>query len=242
MSRTLGLIATFGLGIGVVSLALAWALGGRDLDRLIDRGTFTLQACKEGGTASERHLPWTGGEVIEVALPAVVRLRAGEGSDIVLRGSPGVIANVELRGHRLVLGCRWFTSSRDIEITLPGQAFRRIGLSGSGRVNLENLSQPELALSLTGSGSLRGQGTVDHLSVTITGSGSADLAKVAAKQLTVKISGSGDVEAAPKDDADITIAGSGNVRLASRPARLKNHIAGSGRVTQAPLEAADGNK
>jgi hypothetical protein len=242
MTKTLLWIAIAGIGLGSAFLALAYALGGHDIERVISRGAFTLQACKEGGTATERRLPWTGGEAIDIAMPASVRLRAGEGSDIVVRGSPDLIANVELRGHRLLLDCRWVASTRHIEVTLPGQAFRRISLLGSGRVTLENLSQPELALNISGSGNLSGQGAVDRLSVTIAGSGSAKLAEIATKQLTVKISGSGNVEAAPKDDADITISGSGDVRLASRPARLTSHIAGSGRVTQAPLESADGKK
>jgi hypothetical protein len=46
------------------------------------------------------------------------------------------------------------------------------------------------------------------------------LADIAMKQLAVKIPGSGNVEAPPKDNADT----------------------GSGRTTQAPIEAAEGNK
>ena len=54
--------------------------------------------------------------------------------------------------------------------------------------------------------------------------------------------GSGDVEAAPTDDADIRISGSGKVNLLTRPARLNAKVSGSGRITQPPLEAAQGKK
>ena len=246
MSRTLGWIATFGLGIGIVSLALAYAFGGRDLHRLLDRGLSVAQSCegttKDDALASERRLAWTGGDSIDIALPATVRLRGGEGSDIVVRGAPDTIAHVEVRGGRITLNCRWSAAARRVEITLPGQAFRRVGVSGSGKVMLENLNQPELALSISGSGSIHGQGSVGQLAVSVAGSGNARLADVAVKQLKVNISGSGNVEAAPKDGADISISGSGNVRLLSRPTRLEQHIAGSGRITQAAVEAAEGNK
>jgi len=246
MSKTLRWIAVAGLSVGVVSLAIAYVLGGRDLRQLWNRNALTLQACGDGTTktdgASERRLSWNGGDTIDIALPATVRLRVGEGSELVVRGSPDTIRHVELRDGRLTLNCRWLATSRDIDVTLPGRAFRRVGLSGSAKVVIENLNQPELALSISGSGSLRGQGAVDRLSVTVAGSGKARLADIAVKQLTVNISGSGNVEAAPKDEADIVISGSGNVRLASRPARLKNTIAGSGRITQPPLEAAEGKK
>src|SRR5262245_3841405 len=244
MSHYLGRIAAVSLTIGVLSLALAYAFGGRDVIHLLDRSSFTLQAC--GGDAkageSERRLAWSSGDSIDIALPAVVHYRSGEGSDIVLRGAPDAIAHVEVRGGRLVLNCRWYTSSRDIEVTLPGQTFRRVAISGSAKLDMDKLSQRELTLAISGSGSVRANGTVDRLSVKLAGSGNAQLAEIAAKRLTVDIAGSGNVEAAPQDEANIHISGSGNVRLVSRPARLKSHIAGSGRIIQAPMEAAEGKK
>jgi hypothetical protein len=242
MSRTLSRTAYFGLAIGIVSLALAYAVGGSDFDRLANRSGVFAQACGDGAApASERRLAWSGGDAIDIALPATVHFRGGEGDEIVLRGPPDIIAHIEVQGGRLTLNCRWSTG-RDLEVTLPGQPFRRVSVSGSGKLSMENLTQPELALGISGSGTLRGQGSVDQLSVTISGSGSAWLAGVAVKQLTAKISGSGNVEAAPKDDADISISGSGNVRLLSRPTRLKSHVAGSGRITQASIDTVKGKK
>ena len=242
MSRMLRWVAAWGLGIGTVSLVLAYALGGRDLPRVFDRGLFAARDCKDGSASSERHLAWGGGTSIDIALPAAVRFRSGEGNDIVLRGPSDMIANVDVRDNRLTLNCRMTANSPPIEVTLPGQAFRRIGVSGSAKLDMENLDQRKLALNISGSGALRTQGTVERLSVTVAGSGIAKLADVAVRRLSVKISGSGSVEAAPRDEADIIIAGSGNVRLLSHPARLKTRVAGSGQIIQASLDAAEGKK
>jgi hypothetical protein len=242
MSNALARIASLGLGIGIVSLGLAYAVGGGDFGRLVNRSGVFAQECGDGSaSASERRLAWTGGDAIDMALPATVHFHRGEGNEIVLRGPPDIIAHIEVQGGRLTLNCRWSTG-RDLEVTLPGQPFRRVNVSGSGKLSMENLNQPELALGISGSGTVRGQGSVDQLSVTISGSGTARLAGVAVKQLTANISGSGNVEAAPKDDADISISGSGNVRLLSRPTRLKSHIAGSGRITQASIDTVEGKK
>jgi hypothetical protein len=245
MSKYLGRIAMIGLTVGVLSLALAYAMGGRDLGRLFDRGIFVAQSCSDGatktGATTERDLAWTG-DALDIALPATVRFQGGEGADIVVRGSPDAIANVELRDGRLTLNCRWTAASRDIEVSLPGRSLRRLGISGSAKVVMDKLSQPELALRISGSGSLRAQGAVDRLMLVISGSGNARLGDVVLKQLTVKISGSGNVEAAPTDEADIKVSGSGNVRLLTQPARLRSHIAGSGHITQVPLEAAESGK
>jgi len=235
-------VAAWGLGIGTVSLVLAYALGGRDLPRMFDRGLFAARDCKDGSASSERRLAWSGGTSIDIALPAAVRFRSGEGSDIVLRGPSDTIANVDIHDNRLTLDCRLTANSPPIEVTLPGQTFRRIGVSGSAKLDMENLDQRKLALNISGSGALRTQGTVERLSVTVAGSGNAKLADVAVRRLSVRISGSGSVEAAPRDEADITISGSGNVRLLSHPARLKTRVAGSGQIIQASLDAAEGKK
>jgi Putative auto-transporter adhesin, head GIN domain len=223
-AKTLGWIAVGGLSVGFVSLALAYVLGVRDLDGLLDRGIFFAKSCGDGGgkadaRASERHWAWEGGDTVEVTVPATVRYRGGDGSDLIVRGSPDALAHIDIRGGRIVLDCRQSARSRDI---------------------MENVSQPDLALNISGSGTVRAQGSVDHATVSIAGSGHIRLADLAMKELTAKIAGSGNVEAAPKDAADINIAGSGDVRLLSRPIRLRSHVAGSGRITQASLDPEGG--
>ena len=72
--RTLGLIAIGGLGIGIASLSLAYALGGRDLHRL----PFELaSSCGDGakGGPSVRQLAWGNGDSIELSLPGTVTFR-----------------------------------------------------------------------------------------------------------------------------------------------------------------------
>jgi hypothetical protein len=240
MSRTLGRIAVFGLGIGFVSLALAYALGGRDAYGIFDRhNLFASRSCGQGTGSSERRLTWSGGDTINIAVPARVHFRGGEGNEILLRGASDVIGHVELHGNRLFLDCRSGTNA--VEITLPGQGFRRVNVSGWAKLDIENLEQPELAINISGSGSLHGQGSVDRLTVHLSGSGDARLGDLAVKQLAVKISGSGNVEAAPKEEADVKISGSGSVRLLTRPPQLRTHVSGSGRITQV-AEVADTKK
>jgi hypothetical protein len=240
MIRALRWTAFIGLSVGIASLALAVMIGGNSVRDLWDRANFNRQACGDNtgptGAPSERRLAWSGGDTIEIAVPATIRLRIGEGDDIVVRGSPGTISHVGVRENRLVLDCRWQTSSRNIEIGLPGKAFRHIGLSGSTKLELENLSQPELDLRINGSGNVQAQGTVGRLSLKVSGSGKARFADVAMKSLILKITGSGDVEAAPREEADVSIAGSGVLR---RPAKLNTDISGSGRVLQSPIEASE---
>ena len=241
MTSILGKIAVGGLGIGVVSLSLAWALAGRDLWHTLADGRFPLRSCDDTKVAAgvpERRLPWTGGESIGIALSVPVRLVPGSGNDVVLRGTPETIAHLQLDGGRLRADCRSLRSTQAITLELPARALRTVKLSGAATVTIEKLGQPDLALVVSGSGRVRAQGEVERVAVTLSGSGDVRLAEVALKQLTAKISGSGSLEAAPKDEADLTLSGSGQVRLLTRPAALHSKVSGSGRVEQPPVESA----
>jgi Putative auto-transporter adhesin, head GIN domain len=232
--RTLGWIAIGGLGIGAASLSLAYQLGGRDLHRL-PFAFASNGSCGEvaKGSPSVRRLAWDNGDAIELSVPGTVTFRGGQGNEVVVRGSPDLIANVEVRGHRLMLDCRGWTAGHDLEITLPGRPFRDIRISGSGKLVMENVSQPDLDLRISGSGTVRAQGSVDQATIKVSGSGEAMLGDLAVKQLKVNISGSGKVEATPNDSADVKISGSGDVKLLSRPATLTSKVSGSGRISQA---------
>jgi len=247
MVRPLAWTAIGGLSVGVISLSIAYAMGDRAMHRLADPATYLTSSCSGIGVAasttpSERRLAWSGGDTVEVAVPATVRYRSGEGDEVIVRGPSDVIAQVTIDGGRIRLDCRIQARLRDIEIILPGRKFSRVALAGSGRLIMENVSQPELAVRVAGSGDIQVQGKVDHVKVTISGAGRARLADLATQQLTVKVSGSGSIEAAPTEIADIDLSGSGNVRLLTHPAQVRSHVSGSGRITQAPLEAANGKK
>jgi len=238
----LGKIALGGIGVGVVSLSLAWTLGGRDLRQILADRDLSWRSCDAGKVAAagpERRLPWTGDDTIGLSLSVPVRLVPGAGNDVVLRGAPETIAHLELKGGRLRADCRNLPDKQTVTIELPSRALQNVRLSGSATATIGPLDQPALALTVSGSGHVQANGTVERISVTIRGSGDIRLNDVAMKRLTTRIAGSGNLEAAPKEEANITIAGSGNVRLLSRPATLNTKIAGSGRITQPPIEAAD---
>lgn len=240
MNRMLGLVALAGLGIGVVCLSLAWAIGGRDLRTMIAEDRFGWRSCDDDAAAAgpERRLAWTGGDTIEVLTPVPLRLVAGDGSDVVMRGTPDAIAHLKLRGGKLV-SCGRRSASGPVEIELPARALRHVRISGAGTVTLEKLSQRELGLAISGSGDIQARGSVDRVSAEISGSGNVRLADLALKRLKTRISGSGSIEAGPTNEADIRLSGAGTVKLLTRPVTLHTKVSGAGRILQASAEPAD---
>lgn len=239
MNSILARTAVIGLGVGVVSLSLAWALGGRDdIRRVIADERFGWRSCDDTVAVSgpERRLPWTGGDKIEVTTPVPLRLIASDGGDVVLRGTPTAVAHLQMRGGKLYSCGRL---DGPVEVTLPAWALRRVRISGAGNVTLEKLDQRALELRISGSGQIEARGSVERVSADISGSGDVRLGEVAMKRLEAKISGSGSIEAGPKDEADVKLSGAGKVKLLTRPASLHSKVSGSGRIIQPPLESAD---
>ena len=159
--KTLGWIAVGGLGIGIASLSLAYALGGRDS---IACPSSLRRACGDGAKAARQFVAWHGTMATpsSISLPGTVHFRGGQGSEH--RRARIARPRRQCRGERQSPRARLprMEAGRDLEITLPGRAFRDIRIAGSGKLVMENVSQPDLDLRISGSGTVRAQGSVDQ--------------------------------------------------------------------------------
>jgi hypothetical protein len=146
-------------------------------------------------------------------------------------GNPVLVPHVRVRDGRVELNCRMgFNGAHDLAVTLPGRAFKKFSIAGSGNLQLNGLNQDRLELSIRGSGSIRGDGKVQNAELSVRGSGDINIGKVDAAVVKVEIRGSGNTDIAPTEEADISIRGSGDVNLHSNPRKLETQIRGSGRI------------
>lgn len=106
-----------------------------------------------------------------------------------------------------------------------------ITLSGSGNINLSELSAQQVKTAISGSGdiTLAGKTTAEDLSVTISGSGNFKGMDYSAQDVSVKLVGSGNVDIEAKNNLYIRLAGSGNVTYKGKPA-VDQSTTGSGSV------------
>ena len=240
MRTKLAIIAVSGFAISAVCLGGAFALGGNEIGNAVfDFGDLDQPRCDTMGhptaTADTRSVAWDGQDRAAVALPANIHYQAGSGDTLIVKGNPEVVAHVRVRNGVVGLDCHGgnFDLGRDnrLDITLPGRrTFKSFDLLGVGDMQLTDLSQPDVKITLSGSGNIEASGKADNLEVNIRGSGKIKVGDLAAKSADVSIAGSGSVEIAPQDALDVSIAGSGNIYLKSEPKKLQTSIAGSGRI------------
>ena len=109
------------------------------------------------------------------------------------------------------------------------RTLRGLDLEGSGSVQASGLDGAVLALSISGSANAKVAGRADSVEVSISGSGSADMAALTARRAKIEVSGSGSVSVNAADALDVEISGSGNIRYRGSPI-LTSDLSGSGRV------------
>jgi hypothetical protein len=248
MVHKLAIVAFTGLVVSAVAMGAAVAIGAREfgetfagMESMFNNDGPRCEAAADGAPAS-RTLEWNGGNQVTLRVPATARYAPNGSNQVQISGDPDLVAHVRVRGERIELNCRsrkWNNDS--LRITLPGTPMEKFVIAGSGKLELENLDQNDLTVSIAGSGNIRATGKVRDLTVAIFGSGDADMGHVAAEDVKVQIAGSGNADIAPRGEADIHIAGSGDVNLHSTPRNVETHIAGSGRIHNVAPRSGDGN-
>ena len=235
--RTLAVIAGAGIVTSIACLSLANAIDPSVYT--MDRHGFVFAGCTapaENSPNGTQELAWNGDSTVTINVPATVHYRPGAGSTVHASGPNELMSHLRVREGRIELDCNRSGFDRELDLVLPGRSFHTFTLNGTGHLVLEDLDQPALNVNLRGAGDVRATGMAEDLSLTMAGAGKADLGRLSVQRSTVRIAGSGEAELAPKDSADITIAGTGEIRFLEQPRHLQTHIAGSGRIINAPTQ------
>ena len=115
---------------------------------------------------------WDGGDRVRIAVPGTVHYQAGGTPRVIVRGPKDLLERVRFQDGELDLDNDWFGGSHGerLDITLVGMTLRDIGISGSARMELGEIHQNDLKVSISGSGRFNAIGSADNLSVRVSGS------------------------------------------------------------------------
>lgn len=102
-------------------------------------------------------------------------------------------------------------------------------LSGSGNINMKDLSCDEVDAAISGSGNIDVAGTAEELSIAISGSGNCNADELKTRETDVKISGSGNCKVNAEKELTVAVSGSGSVFYEGNPI-IDASISGSGKI------------
>ena len=116
-------------------------------------------------------------------------------------------------------------------ITVPN--LKAFTTSGSGDVLIHDVNNDALALTMNGSGSMTANGQTGQLHLKLNGSGRAQLASLAATDVSAGLFGSGNATVNAHGRLDAEVFGSGTLHYVGRPGELRASHFGSGRIVAA---------
>lgn len=172
---------------------------------------------------------------ISMGVPGTLHLKIGATQSVVLEGDDLDEIETDVDNGRLKIkregnwGWSWSDDDIDIYITIP--KIEALSLSGSGEIKGESVIKGnDLKLTVSGSGEVDLEIDVDNLELSISGSGEIEL-EGKAGEVELTISGSGEVEAfdLSADVLDARISGSGDCAITVTKS-LDARISGSGEI------------
>jgi len=234
MVHKLAIIAVLGLTAAAVCMGAAAAIGGREFGEGLDFSLFgDGPRCEAiaGASATSRTLDWDGSDHAGLAIHATANYTPGNDDKVHATGDPQVLAHLRVRDGTVEMDCHgWRDRETDVTVTLPGRAFKKFILTGTGKMNLDRLNQASLKVQVAGVATIKANGKVDDLRIEMAGVSNADFGQVTGRRADVKMAGVSKADIAPSDEANIEIAGPSEVTLHSNPPKLDTKIAGPGRI------------
>ncbi len=192
----------------------------------------------DGASASEPHtadLEWLGGDAVKIDIPARVHYQPGPNAQASVSGDADLVSHVRMHDGTIewdtIVNCY---PADDLVVRLTGPAVPAWTLNGSGELDLSDIKQDVLHITMHGSGAVTASGEAHETSLDVAGSSSADLSRLITREANARIRGSAEVDLAPREDVDMSISGSAVVRLHGAVARIRSHVSGSGQIKQVP--------
>jgi putative autotransporter adhesin-like protein len=238
-------------GIAVVSLSIAAACGiftvltsATDwIDGDFRSWAGTTRSCasaKKTGSDERRtiDLGWLGSDAIKIKIPAQVHYQPGPKPQASVSGDADLVSHVRLRDGTL----EWDTvewdrlvdcfPASDLVVQFAGPAVTAWTLNGSGELDLSDVKQDVLHITMHGSGTVTASGEAKEVSLDAAGSGRADLGRLVAEKTSVNMNGSVDLRLADikQDVLRITMHGSSVVTGSGAAHEVSLESAGSGRA------------
>ncbi len=221
----------------VLVASLAFVLGGLAVALLYRFDVFEGSSSSTiGGSgvpaAQARHVATF--DSVELAGSNNVVIRVGGKKSVVVRADENLLDRVttEVESGKLVIantpGSLTTKSPMSVEVTVP--VLNALTLTGSGNIVVNGIETQGLKVTLPGSGTLTGSGTVKRLDVTVGGSGTVQFARLVANDVRAVVSGSGSIFITATKSLDASVSGDGAILYRGNPQHVTKSVTGTGAI------------
>lgn len=168
--------------------------------------------------------------------PISIEIQVGKAQSITASGSDEFLQRLEteVSGHELRVhlahGSDSLHGKAHIVITMP--ALVRYEMSGAGDSTLTGVHGDALDISVSGAGSLKADGSVKALRLTLGGVGSVDTRELHAQDVHASVGGVGSVKVWASDTLDASVGGVGSLTYYGDPKTVNTSSGGIGSVSR----------
>ena len=117
-----------------------------------------------------------------------------------------------------------------MKVTVP--TITQLSLAGAGNIEAIGFSGGELSAEISGAGEIRAEGSVDSLTVDVSGTGALEAQDLSATRAMVEISGAGSADVTATDSLDAVVSGVGSVTYGGEPAAVAQEVSGVGSISE----------
>ncbi len=232
MIRKLLIVAASALVLTVISLSLAWVAGGPQLVEHIQKhGGITIDLDDDGSNPRvTRSFTFDPAQPLKIDAPIDLHFTRADTPAMDVRGSQQLMKSLSWDGGKLSIRGHHHGGQGGLAITMRGPEMPALELNGPGNIEIEQIKQPALKITMAGPGNVEVSGKVDSLLLDASGAGNLDLEELVATDAKVTIAGLGNVDLSVTGTLDANISGAGNVSLHRKPKVIRSQISGIGSI------------
>jgi hypothetical protein len=225
-SRRIGLLAVVAV-VAVAAVVVFVGLAVRD-DGVSSSGTVG------SGVAVTEYRELEPFSRVELAGANIVMVRVGPAQSVAVTADDNLVDHVTttVRSGSLLIAddVGSFSAKTPMMVTVSLPSLDGVTLSGSGAFTVEGVSGTDFIADLSGSGTMKASGTVDHLTAVLSSSGTVDLQDLVARSVIARLEGTGVMNVHATSTLDATLTGTGSIVYSGSPV-VTTHDTGTGSIT-----------
>ncbi len=170
---------------------------------------------------------------IDVSGAYDVEATCGETLRVVISADDNLLPHIRTRvedGVLFIDSDKAFCTRNRLKATISVPTVERISLSGAIDLSIRGVNNADLAVSLSGSGSVRASGKTGSFTAEASGASTIDARELRSKKVRAKISGACEAVIHAEESLDAEISGAGELIYYGDPARVSRRISGAGEL------------
>ena len=170
---------------------------------------------------------------IQLIGAATVDVSVGKPAGLTIRGDDNILPLIrtDVSNGALVVSSKHSYSSRhDLRLEIGTPALDGVTLTGAGTFSVGGIHSNAFSLDLSGAATMILAGTTGTLDAKLSGTGTADLGNLVARDAHASLSGTGSLRVHATGSLDASVSGVGSIVYTGSPKHVRTHISGVGTI------------